>query len=58
MHGLGINLDKLTALAGSDFLSQEVAFFVDRVVRLRNEEFFLLIRGDIFNLIANFTVFN
>ena len=56
MNGLGINLDKLAALAGSDFLSQEVAFFVNRVVRLRNEEFFLLIRGDIFNLIADFTV--
>ena len=58
MNGLGINLDKLATLASSDFLSQEVAFFVNRVVRLRNEEFFLLIRGDIFNLIADFTVLN
>ena len=58
MNGLGINLDKLATLASSDFLSQEVAFFVNRVVRLRNEEFFLLIRSDIFNLIADFTVLN
>ena len=50
-------LDELTTLfTGGDALGEETAFFVDRVVCLGDEEIFLLVGGEVFDLVGDLAI--
>ncbi len=57
-HGSWVNLDKFTTFTCSYFFRKEVSFAINRVVRLSDEKVFLLVSGNILDLVAYFSFFN
>ena len=56
MHFRRIDFEKIAPIAHGDFFTGEMAAAVDRRVRLRDQEIFLAIAGQIFNLVGHASV--